>query len=74
MDKYTIKHLNSTLTKDDKEVIKMFSYGVSATDIGKNFKVGKRAIDARTSRIRKSFGVESTIALVAMCLRCKIIK
>ena len=74
MDKKVQQYLLASLSKKDVAIIQMVANEKSSVEIGKELGLSPRTIETMTYQLRKKFKFRSSIGLVVLFYRNKLIK
>jgi len=74
MDKKVQQYLLASLSKKDVAIIQMVANEKSSVEIGKELGLSPRTIETMTYQLRKKFEFRSSIGLVVLFFRNKLIK
>jgi len=74
MDKKVQQYLLAVLSGKDKTIVQMVANEKTPAEIGKELGLSPRTIETTTYQLRKKFGFRSSIGLVVLFFRNKLIK
>ena len=74
MDKKIVDYLIGETVKEEIAIVQMMGDGFTTAQIAKKLKKSARTIETQTYQLRKRFGCRSSIGLIVLFFRNKLIK
>ena len=74
MDKRIVNYLIGETVKEEISIVQMMGDGLSTSEIAKKLDKSARTIETQTYQLRKRFGCRSSIGLIVLFFRNKLIK